>query len=101
MKAPQCMQVLWNKSLIIDIRVIDGKTDLPNTMTNVILTDLIFAFGINPREEARLESSSNRGSVLFEFLQVALRKIPSRKSRKEFRNMFVQLPISTIYFRKM
>ena len=46
-------------------------------MTNVILTDFILAFGISPREDARLESSSNSGSVLFVVLQVPRLSIPS------------------------
>lgn len=42
----------------IKLNVILWKVALPKTMTNVIFTDFIFAFGISPREEARRESSS-------------------------------------------
>lgn len=54
---------------------------LPKTMTNVIFTDFIFAFGINPRELARRESSSCRGSglpFLAPLLPPPLRRIPSK-----------------------
>lgn len=52
----------WNLDLKTNLKGVKSKTDLPNTMTKVILTVLIFARGMMPRELALLSSDSSTRS---------------------------------------
>ena len=76
-KLIECDQSFSALSTLFCTRVCVYSVNEPDTMAKVIFTDLIFALGISPRDEARRVQSWNNISSLFLPLHVSFSRSPS------------------------